>query len=84
MTECGSSGTRESARPPSVHNANLLQGRGVALRSLSNVIDPATNSVHPILNMLATLADYQRQLITERVNASMPPSKQMGPRSERR
>jgi hypothetical protein len=52
-----------------LNTVNLLQDRGVALRSVSDGIDPATNKGRLMLNMLATLADYERELITERVNA---------------
>lgn len=52
-----------------LNTVNLLQGREVVLRSLSDGIDPATSTGRLMLNMLATLADYERGLITERVNA---------------
>jgi len=43
----------------------------VQLRSISDGIDPATSSGRLMLNMLATLAEYERELIVERVNAGI-------------
>ena len=63
-----------------LNTVNLLQGRGVALRSLSDGIDPATSTGRLMLNMLATLADYERELITERVNAGVAAAKANGTR----
>ncbi|MBU8867866.1 recombinase family protein [Paenarthrobacter aromaticivorans] len=63
-----------------LNTVNLLQGRGVALRSLSDGIDPATSTGRLMLNMLATLADYERELITERVNAGIAAAKANGTR----
>ena len=61
-----------------LNTVNVLQGRGVALRSLSDGIDPATSTGRLMLNMLATLADYERELITERVNAGIAAAKANG------
>lgn len=61
-----------------LNTVNLLQGRGVALRSLSDGIDPTTSTGRLMLNMLATLADYERELITERVNAGIAAAKANG------
>lgn len=63
-----------------LNTVNLLQGGGVALRSLSDGIDPATSTGRLMLNMLATLADYERELITERVNAGIVAAKARGTR----
>ena len=63
-----------------LNTVNLLQGRGVALRSLSDGIDPATSTGRLMLNMLATLADYERELISERVNAGIAAAKANGTR----
>jgi DNA invertase Pin-like site-specific DNA recombinase len=43
----------------------------VHLRSISDGIDPTTTSGCLMLNMLATLAEYERELIVERVNAGI-------------
>jgi DNA invertase Pin-like site-specific DNA recombinase len=63
-----------------LNTVNLLQGRGVALRSVSDGIDPATSTDRLMLNMLATLADYERELITEHVNAGIAAAKANGTR----
>lgn len=63
-----------------LNTVNLLQGRGVALRSVSDGIDPATTTGRLMLNMLATLAEYERELITERVNAGIVAAKASGTR----
>lgn len=54
-----------------LNTVNLLRERGVQLRSVSDGIDPATTSGRLMLNMLATLAEYERELIVERVNAGI-------------
>lgn len=63
-----------------LNTVNLLQGRGVELRSVSDGIDPSTTTGRLMLNMLATLADYERELITERVNAGIAAAKAGGTR----
>ena len=63
-----------------LNTVNLLRGRGVELRSISDGIDPATASGRLMLNMLATLAEYERELITERVNAGIAAAKASGTR----
>lgn len=57
---------------------NLLRERGVKVRSISDGIDPETSSGRMMLGMLATLAEYERELITERVNAGIAAAKQSG------
>jgi DNA invertase Pin-like site-specific DNA recombinase len=59
---------------------NLLRDKGVKIRSLSDGIDPETTSGRLMLGMLATLAEYERELITERVNAGIAAAKQNGTR----
>ena len=54
-----------------LNTVTLLGERGVQLRSISDGIDPATSSGRLMLNMLATLAEYERELIVERVNAGL-------------
>jgi DNA invertase Pin-like site-specific DNA recombinase len=41
----------------------------VKIRSISDGIDPETLSGRTMLGMLATLAEYERELIPEHVNA---------------
>ncbi|MFJ4210719.1 recombinase family protein [Paenarthrobacter sp. NPDC089675] len=61
-----------------LNTVTLLRGRGVELRSISDGIDPATTTGRLMLNMLATLAEYERELITERVNAGIAAAKSNG------
>lgn len=63
-----------------LNTVNLLRDRGVAVKSISDGIDPATSTGRLMLNMLATLAEYERELITERVNAGIASAKQSGTR----
>src|SRR6476620_1778643 len=58
----------------------LLRGRGVQVRSIADGIDPATSTGRLMLNMLATLAEYERELIVERVNAGIAAARQNGTR----
>ena len=57
---------------------NHLRDRGVKVRSVSDNIDPETSSGRMMLGMLATLAENERELITERVNAGIAAAKQNG------
>lgn len=50
---------------------DLLRTRGIGVRSISDGIDPATSTGRMMLGLLATLAEYERELITERVRAGV-------------
>jgi DNA invertase Pin-like site-specific DNA recombinase len=50
------------------------------VRSLSDGIDPATLTGRLMLHMLATLAEYERKLIVERVNAGIAAARESGTR----
>ncbi len=63
-----------------LNTVTLLRGRGVLVRSISDGIDPATSTGRMMLNMLATLAEYERELIVERVNAGIAAARQSGTR----
>ncbi|WP_259846629.1 MULTISPECIES: recombinase family protein [Dietzia] len=63
-----------------LNTVNLLRDKGVKIRSLSDGIDPETTSGRLMLGMLATLAEYERELIVERVNAGIAAAKQSGTR----
>ncbi|MEW1857432.1 recombinase family protein [Pseudarthrobacter oxydans] len=63
-----------------LNTVNLLRERGVQVRSISDGIDPATSTGRLMLNMLATLAEYERELIVERVNAGIAAARQNGTR----
>lgn len=55
-----------------------LKQRGVAFRSLTEAID--TTNVHGsfLFNLFGTLAEYERALITERVNAGLAAARRRG------
>lgn len=61
-----------------LNTVNLLRDRGINVRSVSDGIDPATSTGRLMLNMLATLAEYERELIVERVNAGIAVARQNG------
>lgn len=63
-----------------LNTVNLLRDRGVHVRSISDGIDPTTSTGRLMLNMLATLAEYERELIVERVNAGIATARQRGTR----
>ena len=63
-----------------LNTVNLLRDRDVAVRSVSDGIDPATSTGRLMLNMLATLAEYERELIIERVTAGIAAARQNGTR----
>lgn len=63
-----------------LNTVNLLRAQGVKIRSLSDGIDPDTSSGRLMLGMLATLAEYERELIVERVNAGIAAARQNGTR----
>ena len=55
-----------------------LRDRGITVQSISDGIDPATPTGRLMLNMLGTLAEYERELIVERVNAGIAASRKSG------
>lgn len=57
-----------------------LREQGIQVRSISDGIDPATPTGRLILNMLATLAEYERELIVERVRAGVAVAQEAGTR----
>jgi DNA invertase Pin-like site-specific DNA recombinase len=57
---------------------NLLRDRDVHVRSVADGIDPATSTGRLMLNMLATLAEYERELIVERVTAGIVAARHRG------
>lgn len=63
-----------------LNTVNLLRDRDVKIKSVSDGIDPETSSGRLMLGMLATLAEYERELITERVNAGIAAAKSQGTR----
>lgn len=63
-----------------LNTVNLLRERDIQVRSISDGIDPSTSTGRLMLNMLATLAEYERELIIERVNAGIAAARQNGTR----
>lgn len=63
-----------------VNTVALLQKAEIQLRSVSDGIDPSTSAGRMMLNMLASLAEYERELIVERVNAGIAVARQNGTR----
>ncbi|MBG6218599.1 DNA invertase Pin-like site-specific DNA recombinase [Arthrobacter sp. CAN_A6] len=63
-----------------LNTVNSLREQGILVRSLSDGIDPETSTGRLMLNMLATLAEYERELIVERVNAGLVAARQNGTR----
>jgi DNA invertase Pin-like site-specific DNA recombinase len=55
-----------------------LRDQGIQVRSISDGIDPATATGRLMLNMLATLAEYERELIVERVRAGVTVAQNAG------
>lgn len=61
-----------------LNTVKLLRERDIHVKSISDGIDPSTTSGRLMLNMLATLAEYERELITERVNAGITAAREGG------
>ena len=59
---------------------NGFQQAGVHVQSISDGIDPSTKNGRMLLGMLATLAEYERELIVERVNAGIAAVRASGTR----
>ena len=63
-----------------LNTVTLLRERGVNLRSTSDGIDPTTATGRLMLNILATLAECERELIAEHVTAGIAAARQSGTR----
>ena len=63
-----------------LNTVNLLRERSISIRSVEDGIDPATSNGRLMLNMLAILAEYERDLISERVNAGIAAAEASGTR----
>jgi DNA invertase Pin-like site-specific DNA recombinase len=57
-----------------------LTDRGVVVQSLSDGIDPSTREGRLMLNLMATFAEYERELIQERVQAGVDAARARGVR----
>lgn len=76
---CGAS-TGSAALIDVLNAVNMLGDPWILVRSLSDGIDPAPWTGRLMLNMLATLAEYERELVVERINAGIAASRQNGTR----
>ncbi len=63
-----------------LNTVNLLRDRDVQVKSIADGIDPSTSTGRLMLNLLATLAEYERELIVERVNAGIAVARAGGTR----
>lgn len=61
-----------------LNKVKILSDRGIQVRSLADGIDPGTSSGRLMLGLLGTLAEYERELISERVNAGVQAAKSQG------
>lgn len=57
---------------------NDLKKRGIAFRSITDNIDTTTASGELLFNIFASLAEHERTLIKERVNAGLSAAKRRG------
>ena len=55
-----------------------MKVRGVAFRSLTEAIDTTTSHGAFLFNLFGSLAEYERALITERVNAGLVAARRRG------
>lgn len=62
---------------------NILRDKGVAFRSLTDNIDTETASGELFFHVFGALAQYERSLIKERVNAGLEAARQRGRRGGR-
>ncbi|MFB2573027.1 recombinase family protein [Micrococcus sp. IITD107] len=61
-----------------ITTVTALVERGVAVRSLADGIDPSTREGRLMLNLMATFAEYERELIQERVQAGVDAARARG------
>lgn len=55
-----------------------LDERNIQVRSITDNIDPSTASGRLMLNLLTSMAEYERELIVERVNAGIAAARAQG------
>lgn len=63
-----------------INTVHELLARGVTIRSISDRIDPRTREGRMQLNLMATFAEYERELIQERVQAGVDAARARGVR----
>lgn len=67
-----------------VNTVAVLSERDVQVQSIQDKIDPATPAGRLQLHLLAVLAEYERELIVERVRAGMAAAREEGTRFGRK
>ncbi|MBC7596558.1 MAG: recombinase family protein [Kineosporiaceae bacterium] len=60
------------------NTVNLVRDPKFSVRAISDGMDPAKSTGRLMLNMLTTLAEYERELIVEQVNAGIAAGRQSG------
>lgn len=63
-----------------VDSVAMLAARGIAIRSVQDNIDSRTTSGRLMINLLASLAEYDRHLTSERIAAGMSSARRAGKR----
>lgn len=66
-----------------LETVTLLRQRGITLRSMDDGIDPDTTHGRVMLELLASLAEYERHLTGERIEAGKAPARRSGKRRGR-
>jgi DNA invertase Pin-like site-specific DNA recombinase len=61
-----------------IETMEMLKGRGIALESLTEKIDTATPQGKLVFGIFASLAEFERSLIRERVNAGLQAARLRG------
>ena len=64
--------------PELIANVNELATRGVAFESITEAIDTTTASGKLVFNIFASLADFERHLISERTRAGLAAGRARG------
>jgi DNA invertase Pin-like site-specific DNA recombinase len=64
--------------PHLIETVQELRDRGIAIRSIKENIDSATATGRMFLNMIAVLAEFERELISERTQAGLAAARARG------
>jgi DNA invertase Pin-like site-specific DNA recombinase len=66
-----------------IETMEMLKGRGIALESLTEKIDTASAQGKLVFGIFASLAEFERSLIRERVNAGLQAARLRGQKGGR-
>ena len=61
-----------------IETAEMLEGRGIGLRSLTEAIDTTTSGGRLVFHIFAALAEFERSIIRERTMAGLTSAKARG------